>query len=133
MTHRERGTSSFRWSSSGGRAMSAKYLRLGLLAATMGVGCGYAGGEALGADADSGGPFMGADGGIDHFSDASGGRAPDGAAPSPSAFENGGADLASCYDGMDNNDDTLADCSDDACAALPSCCIGRVRGGSCCM
>lgn len=40
-------------------------------------------------------------------------------------------DLASCYDGQDNNGDGFFDCSDPGCASLTSCCVGATSLGCC--
>lgn len=56
----------------------------------------------------------------------SGTSGPGGADPD---FERAGDDSFACYDGVDNDGDLGADCADDGCAALHSCCVGD---GDCC-
>jgi hypothetical protein len=48
----------------------------------------------------------------------------------PDGYEAGGdPSKASCFDGVDNDDNARIDCEDEACASWPSCCPGR---GACC-
>lgn len=44
-------------------------------------------------------------------------------------FERNGDSSFACYDGLDNDGDSVADCADDGCAPLHSCCVGD---GDCC-
>src|SRR5687767_7233587 len=128
MTPRALGTSWFPWSSSGGRSMSLRHAWLASLLVLL-HGCGS---FERGLAVDAGGePPPGPDGSREG-ADAT---APmeDAGALGPARFEDNSTDIASCYDGMDNNADAVTDCSDSACAPLPSCCVGRVGAeGSCC-
>ncbi|MGE0790865.1 MAG: hypothetical protein AB7S26_34645 [Sandaracinaceae bacterium] len=86
-----------------------------------------------GAVPSDGGPqqLPGDDGGT--FADASGTLPPNAESDDPDVFTGlGGNDFGACFDGVDNDSDGIADCSDINCRLnAPSCCVGAAATPCC--